>query len=149
MNPNRVINGDVCQWYSSTCQLEVHQSHSLFYSLLLDYSVLRCRCWTCIGFVTMRSLCFKCCFRLKRRNMYAQVFTAWQTPLDSLCQSDLLKLWEKVSSQRHTELSTRILILCQISALQCLMSHTGDFFPSDMKHNGLCAMSHLPWVINH
>lgn len=44
-----------------------------------------------IGFdsVTMGSLYFKCCFRLKRRNVSVQVFTAWQTALDSPCQSGL------------------------------------------------------------
>lgn len=58
---------------------------------LLNYSLLRFRCCTCIGFdsVTMGSLYFKCCFRLKRRNMSVQVFTAWQMALDSPCQSGL------------------------------------------------------------
>lgn len=122
--------------------------------VLLNYSLLRCRCWTCIGFdtATMRSLYFKCCFRLKRRNMSAQVFTAWQTALDSLSQVFWsTQLWKKVSSQRYTELSPRILILCQISTLQCFLSHTGDWVSPDMKHNGLCTASgfHLLWVINH
>lgn len=89
MSPNRVINGYVCQWYS-TCQIEVHQIPHLYF-LLVAYSLLRCRCWTWIGFVTMRFLYFKCCSRLKRRNKSAQVFPAWQTALHSLCQSDLLK----------------------------------------------------------
>lgn len=106
MSRHRVINGYVCPWNSSTCQLEVHQISYLLYSLLLNYSLLRCTCWTCIGFdtVTMRSLYFKGCFRLKRRNILAQVFTAWQTALDSLCQSDLLKnpaLKKSVFSEAH------------------------------------------------
>lgn len=61
------------------------------------------------------------------------------------------QLWKKMSSQRHAELSPSILILCQISALQCLMSQTGGWVPPDIKHNGLCATLgfHLLWVKCH
>lgn len=58
---------------------------------LLNYILFRFRYCTCIGFdnVTVGSLYFKCCFRLKRRNMSALVFAAWQTVLGSPCQSVL------------------------------------------------------------
>lgn len=65
---------------------------SYLFCSLLNYSLLRFRCFTCIGVdsVTTGSLCFKCCFRLKERNMSVQVLTSWQTALDSPCQSGLL-----------------------------------------------------------
>lgn len=115
---------------------------------LLNYSLLRFRCCTCIGFdsVTIGSLYFKWCFRLKRRNMLAQVLTAWQTALESPCQSGFLNapcFGKGEYLLRHTKLNPLISILCEVSTLQCLVRHTDNWVPLDRKHNGLWATSQL------
>lgn len=158
MSPNWVINERVCQWYPSTHQLEVHSDSSLI--------VFPGHCWITVSLgsdvvhalgltVSLWDLCIlNVALGLKEE---IRQYNSWQLgrPLWIHLASQVFLVHPALEKEsifsKNTRLSPVTVILCEISTLQCLMSHCDNWAPPGMKHNGLYATSnfHLVWVIYH